>query len=322
MGRRKGVETAVAIMEAFRARRTWTQAELARHVEITPRALRVALVECQRAGMPIEREEEHRALVYWSVPEWWSRGLADEEVRACARLVARLPSTKERDRLLSRLLGREAATAADAPSERVLRALEDGAATRRSLSIAYRSSREEGPTSRHVSIARIEHGPRARFLAVCHRSGALKTFRVDRVAAAALDEREPFRPVTEQAVAAYVAGSLDGFHGDALVDCAFVVTAPEASWVVGNLPPGALHVERLGRGCRVTVRTTALVVLARYLVGLGDAVRIETPALALAVLALAERAVAAAAATSAPKPLVRVGGRNSAPGAATKSESR
>lgn len=40
MGTRDNYETVTRVMQAFVAQRTWQQAELARHVEVQPRALR------------------------------------------------------------------------------------------------------------------------------------------------------------------------------------------------------------------------------------------------------------------------------------------
>ncbi len=310
MGRRSGAETALAIVAAFHHEATWEQSALARRVGVQARTLRSALDDCVRHGMPIERDPENGSRVYWSVPSWWSRRLDDDEMRACIRLVSRLPTTATRDRLLARLLnGTSALITNEAPSEATLRTLEDARARRVVARLQYRSSHDGTPSARSVSIQRIAYGDRTRFVAVCHRSKTLKLFRVDRVGDAALDERQSFVARRDDEIDAFLRDALDGFRTDeGAIDCEFFVRDPEARWVSGVLPLGNLLVERELEGIRVKVRTSAPDVLARFLVGLGDAVRIDTPALGARVVGIAERALGA----SRVKPLARAGRRNSA----------
>jgi len=70
MGTRDNYETVTRVMQAFVAQRTWQQAELARHVEVQPRALRSLLTSLLQSGMPLDKDEEHPH-VYWSVPPHW-----------------------------------------------------------------------------------------------------------------------------------------------------------------------------------------------------------------------------------------------------------
>jgi hypothetical protein len=72
------------------------------------------------------------------------------------------------------------------------------------------------------------------------------------------------------------------------------VRNPEARWVKKNLLAG-MTFERAGDGIRVTVHTSALHRLARFVVGLGAAATPETPALAREVAALAQGALDAIA---------------------------
>lgn len=76
--------------------------------------------------------------------------------------------------------------------------------------------------------------------------------------------------------------------------CSFVVEEAEARWVVGNLP-GPMEVESIPGGRRFTTITAGVLRLARFVVGLGGAARIETPELAAVARELARGALESAA---------------------------
>ncbi len=93
MGRRTSSETIAKIIMALLERRTWTQAALARRVDVKPRTIRTQLLDLLQAGVPLEREEDHPH-VYWSVPRGWFPGghvLDDEQIAQHALSVAPLP---------------------------------------------------------------------------------------------------------------------------------------------------------------------------------------------------------------------------------------
>jgi predicted DNA-binding transcriptional regulator YafY len=316
MGRRSGTETVVGVVAALLEERTWEQAELARRVGVTTRTLRRAIDELTNHGVPIQQDVENGARVYWSVPSTWlpgARALSGEQVRACARLLARLPRSRTRDGLLIHLLGPAAGGGADMPAhEAVLEALEDSARDRRACRLRYRSTTTGRLETRHVSVQRIAHGDRTRFVGVCHRSGTLKWFRLDRADVAEPDEREPYRARPDEEVRTFVEGSLDGYKGAGVSErCVFHVRDPEARWVAGNLPSGRMTIKRHENGICVTVHTTAPRVLARYLVGLGEAVRVDTDVLRDHLVELAAQALAGSRATRIE---ARGGRRNSAAG--------
>jgi len=133
-------------------------------------------------------------------------------------------------------------------------------------------------------------GPPARFVAVCHRDGSLKWFRLDNVLGAQLDENEPYRAADPGRVAAMLSESVDGFHQGDAVPCSFFVRAPESRWVERNLPVPMI-VEVTPSGLRLTTTTAGVLRLARFVVGLGAAAHAETPELALLVTELARGAL-------------------------------
>lgn len=291
------------ILVAFVEARTWEQADLARHVDLTVRALRDNL-KAMAQHLPIERQADPPR-VYWSAPAGWLPGaasLTSAQVAACARLLARLPRTADRDELLRRLLDPRRPPPPTNPvdashAEGGLRAVEDGCAGGHAVNLLYRSAHRGGHGEpRRVSVQRIVYGPFARFVAVCHRDDILKWFRVDRVVVASPAPGEPFRARSAEEVRAFVDGSVDGFRrGDAPLACRFFVRDPEARWVVGNLPSAPAKVRAVEGGTVVSLETAGLVPLARFLVGLGDAVRVETPVLRRMVHSLASAAGRASA---------------------------
>jgi hypothetical protein len=166
------------------------------------------------------------------------------------------------------------------------------------LSVRKRA-RNEG--MRHASVHRVLLGPPARFVATCHRTGELKWFRVDNVLDSKLDTAEAFREVDSKLVDAYVRASLDGFNeGGPPSKHVFFVRDPSARWVARNLIE-AMQFEEVPGGIRVTVETSAIQRLARFVVGLGDAA--ATPLTAPLELAVAELARGALASIAAKVPI-------------------
>ncbi len=304
MGQRSTTETLAGIYQAFLQKRTWRQPELARELGIGVEPLRRILFELMEKGMPLERDEEDRSRVFWSVPaSWFPDGVLfkREEVPDLLRQLRRLPQGQGRKRLLDVVLARfPRAKVADAavipPSPRpeedqFLDVVEQSASERVALAMRYFTAGRGDVGDRHVSVHRVLLGPPARLVATCHRSGTLKTFRLDSIVSARLDDQTPYRPADEAAVNAYLSASIDGFHGEGAAQrLAFVVRNPDARWVKNNLLVG-MSAETEGDGIRVTVHTAALSRVAQFVVGLGAAATPETPALASAVAVLARGAL-------------------------------
>lgn len=305
MGKRSGTETVLEILDAFASRRRWRQAELARHVGVEPAALRRHMTEL--AGkFPLTSVKDHPD-VFWEMAAGWHPGgimLRREDGAALVRILARSPRCPERDLLLKRLLDRQpnvpspsrvdAAVLSPEESE-MLTLVEEAASKQVPLLMRYYSQHAGDTTQRHASVARVLPGPPSRFLAVCHRSGELRYFRVSNIARASLDRGEPFREADRREVERRLAESVDGWFEPAHADVMFTVRAPEARWVARNLPRGMISVPAEDGAIRVTASGAGLAQAARFVVGLGEAAVPETPALAAAVSALAKGALANAA---------------------------
>lgn len=290
MGRHSGTETAFVLVLAFMRQRTWKQADLARETGLQTKSLRVRLDELAE-HIPLEREEDHPH-VYWSVPpKWMPHGLelTPEEVADLLRVLQRLPKSKLRTHLLNRVLQgtaqRQSRTdrppAVLVPSlppeeERWLATIEDAANARVALTILYKSAKEQPAEQRVVSPQRLLVGPPGRLLAECHRSGKLKWFRLVRMKSVTLLGRAEFRPRDAREVETALRLSINGFRSEgAGVDIAFHVRNPEARWAADNLPTLLAH-EPAEDGIRVFGHTAALPIVARFVVGLGAAARVES----------------------------------------------
>lgn len=175
--------------------------------------------------------------------------------------------------------------------EQYLSVVEDAADAKVALAMRYYTAGRGDVGDRHVSVHRVHAGPPVRFVATCHRSDTLKTFRVDGIMSARLDTREKFRAADDAAIDDYVRSSLDGFNaGGPVRELSFFVRNPEARWVKNNLLEN-MRAESAGDGTRIVVATSSLNRLARYVVSLGDAAMPESPALAAEVARIARGAL-------------------------------
>jgi predicted DNA-binding transcriptional regulator YafY len=307
VGQRSNTETIVAILKAFLDQRTWKQAELARLVGVQPATIHKRLEELRANGIPLESEKDHPH-VFWSVPKSWYPGgvlFTGEQVTQMFRQLSRLPKSRARNQLIETLLeylpSREA-TGAVIPAETTAReeqhlpVIEDSANQKIALQFSYFTANRGSEAKRHASVHRVLLGPPARFVATCHRTGALKWFRVENVSDAKLDGREAFREADPKRVDAHLRESLDGFHeGHPPEKHVFFVSDPDARWVARNLME-EMRSEEVPGGIRVTLETSALTRLARFVVGLGAAAKPLTPALEAEVSTLAKGALASIAA--------------------------
>ncbi|MBX3188518.1 MAG: WYL domain-containing protein [Labilithrix sp.] len=316
MGQRTPTETLFGIVAAFVERRRWSQSELARRLETKPETIRRRLGELKAGGFKLERTEEP-PLVYWSVPKNWFPGVLPfkaEEARDLLRLLGRARSSELRDRLLgvvvSRLsnLGQSVDLDPDAvrgpavrhDEERWLAVIEDAVAKKTAVKMRYFTASRRHESWRHVSVHRIDVGARPHFIATCHVANTLRRFRVSNVLEARLDLGERVRAAKAEDLARFDVESFGGFrHDGPAVPCAFVVRDPESAWVARNLPDETLVEEAVAGGIRFRVETSAVIVLARFVVGLGEAARVESPELAEQVATLARGALAGAKAQRA-----------------------
>jgi predicted DNA-binding transcriptional regulator YafY len=310
MGRRTRTASVAAVMAAFLTRRTWwSQVDLARAVGIGTDALRQILGELRDNGLPLQSEKEHPH-VYWRMPRDWYPGgvlFKEEFVPELLRQLTHLSTSRARDRLLAIVMdqlpagGKLTATApvisraTSETEEQYVPIVEDAAARKLPVFMRYLTASRGGKLGeRHVSVHAVDVGPPSRFIATCHRSGDLRWFRVDGIVRARIDDGEKFRPCDAGELAEFRAASLDGYKGAGPpMACAFFVREPEASWVANNLLEG-MRVETVRGGIRVSIETSGLLPLARFVVGLGEAARPESTALAQAVAELARGALESA----------------------------
>jgi predicted DNA-binding transcriptional regulator YafY len=301
VSRKSASATVAGALAAFIERPTWGQAELARHLGVTSRALKRCLEDLAEV-VPLEREEEPPA-VYWSVPHVWvPKGLVltGEQVPELLRILIRSKGSTSRDKLIRAvsacISGAEApdasrvVTPTTRPEERLLSILEDAAARRVPVRMRYHSASTGALDERVVSVENTVEGDRVRFVGTCHASGRLQWFRVDGVTEAVLDPTLAFVAAPDGAANRFISESVDGFHDGEPTDCVVFVRDPEARWVVKNLPtPMTQH--RVEGGVRLSKFCAGGPVVARWVLGLGDAAIAESPRLRRTVVEIATRAL-------------------------------
>jgi predicted DNA-binding transcriptional regulator YafY len=309
MGKRSGAETAGGILLAFRLRSQWRQPDLAREVDVTVETLLRALRSLSAQGMPLRRDDSDKPHVWWRVPkDWVPSGVlfSRDQTPALLRVLGRSPRTRERDQLLGHAARSARADGApnrvEPPSlsdleEAWLTVVENAATRGVALNMRYFSASRGKTESRFVSVQRVLVGPPSRFVAACHRSGALKWFRVENVLHAKLDAGTPYRRNEESKVLTFVSESVDGYRGEGEpIACSFVVREPEAQWVRLNLLPGMKidPDDNLREGVRVLCSTPGVLRVARFVAGMGGAARVDTLELAACVREIAKGALGGA----------------------------
>lgn len=305
MGRKGGTETIASVLLAFLESRTWRQSELAKRAGVERKQIVRVLDDLQQAGFVLEREEDHPH-VYWSVPKGWFPGavaFAREDVAELARVLQLAPQSAKRDQLLSRIAStatgmRVAVTDSvltrplSPVEESCLATLQDAAQRQVAANARYYTLSRGEIAWRILSVHRIlvDQG---RFVATCHRDGRLKWFRLDGVLAVAVTEQEPFRLAPPEELKRLLEESVDGYHsGGAPTRCVFRVNASDARWVKGQLAT-PFRAEEGADETTFTAVTSGLLPLARFVVGLGRAARVDTPELRTLVEELARGALTA-----------------------------
>jgi proteasome accessory factor C len=308
MGRRSAGESIIAILGAFIEDRSWSQAELARRVGISVEQVRRHL-DALSEWLPFEEPDHDPPHVYWNLPKhWFPAGvqLPAADADELLRQLARAPETDRRNALLLQLAkaahsrkrrpqeapATTSLTASLAAHEDRLRVLEDACRQRQAVSMNYYSaSRGDREEDRIVSVQRVVVGPLTRFVAHCHRAAELRFFRLSRVDAVRLAPSIPFVITADADIDAFLATSVAGYRDPiAPVRVAFTVDRPECNWVKDSLPL-PMTTEPVPGGLRFSSTTSGVVALARFVVGLGDAARAETPELLAAVHRLAHGAL-------------------------------
>jgi predicted DNA-binding transcriptional regulator YafY len=323
MGQQNRYKSLAAVIQAFIGQKVWAQAALARKVGLSTAALRTLLRELQASGMRLHQEAEPPQ-IYWSVEKGWLPGgtvLSEEDYPTLLRAVFALPESSARQSLLKKILGtrggeeavvRVSSRSSSEEEELAFVVVQAALLEHKAMRIRYLTQSRGAADWRVVSPQRLVPQPRPRLLAWCHQARELRWFRLDNVLRATLAEQEPFQVVQEAAVKRVLEESVDGFHApkaEAQGELAFSVRYPEANWVKANLLSSmAVDEPRSSpEALRIVCGARGAPVVARFVVGLGDAAKPEGPLLKELVRGLAEGALRAqgAAARANGKPLAR-----------------
>jgi biotin operon repressor len=305
VGSKSKTETPLRLLAALLEQRTWSQAELARRVEVHPQTVRQCMQELMDAGVPLERDDDHPH-VYWSVPQsWLPEGVHLPRVHFVdlLRRLARGAAPAERDPLLKHLVDaapslgemvariQEAHVPSDVPLSSALLATLEDAWESHAVILSYRKVRGGPVEARHCSPARFvdqyQH-----LLARCHQSGKAQRFRLDRILGVSAAVGVEYAPLNDTEIAEALTGAVDGFRAPGpLVSVRFrlVGAEKEVGWMVEQLPED-LEVEKVASGYLVHGETGALGKLAAKLVTYGAVVRYDDEGLREAARAVVEGA--------------------------------
>lgn len=215
VSKRTPTETLFGIVALFVQDRTWSQAALARELEVGTETIRNRMRELtQKNGFKFERQDDHPQ-VYWSVPKHWFPGVlpfTSTETADLLRLLGRARRSDVRDRLMKVVVSRLSnfgttgmeleTTTAEAPvseedEERWLTIIEDAIAKKKTVKMRYFTASRGRESWRHVSVHQVDSSPRPQFIATCHKADALRRFRLANVLEARLDLGEKHRPTTK-----------------------------------------------------------------------------------------------------------------------------
>ena len=166
--------------------------------------------------------------------------------------------------------------------ERLTAAAHDG----EQLELGYYSAARDELTTRVVDPVRVFHAVGTWYLAAyCHRAGADRLFRVDRIRAVRpTGARVPPRPVADDDLA-------DLVYRPAPTDPRVRLRlAPDAAWVAETVPTEEVTTRR-GGGCDVVLAVSGAAFLERLLLQLGPSARVLDPPEAAAARVDAARRV-------------------------------
>jgi predicted DNA-binding transcriptional regulator YafY len=308
MGRRSATETVGRVLHVLLRERRVQQSALAKEVEIDGDTARRILGELREAGVPVEREQEGRAVV-WSVAEgWFPNGVVFEGEHASTllRLLLRLRPSRERDALIDRITHaapsmrevRAAQQAIMSPSgngeaDDWLSELERSVMGRYAVRVLYRAAKEERPEWRVCSVQRVVTDRPAFAMVWSHKSQGLRCYRPERIQRVLRAEDHCYVERPRDEVDEAIAESVNGFRGGEKSELSFIVRAQDWGWVEINMPAKPVRTERTATGVRVVMVNRGGDVLVRWLTGMADRVTIETDSVRAAVRENAKRALEA-----------------------------
>jgi predicted DNA-binding transcriptional regulator YafY len=311
-----------AVLEAFVEQSRWSQAKLAERLGVEVRTLRKVLIALDSAERIVCVEKEDGASRVWQATRGLMGGMAvsHADVKLLMTQVRRAPKSQARERAMARLKRlsvdeREPQNphALTPEEEANLELLDEAIGKRVVMWVDYVSHGTGQRSERHISPQRIvaaDDKPRA--IVFCHRDRILKWFRISGFVRASLESPADYVAIPRVELDTYAADSVNYFndgrtHADA--EESFILQGAAARWVPRNLPKG-LRAQTIANGrVRITAPSRGIVNAARFVVGLGADVEIETPTLRNLVLDLASGALDAAREPKRAKRLVSSGAR-------------
>jgi len=171
---------------------------------------------------------------------------------------------------LEAALGERSPVQVELARPEMLTVIEHAAETRERLDIDYYTAYRDELTSRRIDPYRVENYDGDWFVqAWCHRADALRTFRVDRIEAAA-PLAEFFDAVPEDLPPPRLGPGDDG-------EPVVIRLPPSAGWVVEAYPTRSVEILRGGRGLTATLDVAGDVFLERLMLRAGPAAEVIEP---------------------------------------------
>lgn len=301
MGKRPLTEKLLSIILAFHAQARWEQAALARKVKLSVDQLRDRLKQLNDAGMKLRHTFDANSAAWTMEQGIFPDGIVFQREDVWALLVAlkTAPSTTERTMALERIFRVKAVSSKAKNARRsdddekpvaFLGELTSAMLGRKVVRVRYvPTSGEE--SERVLSVHFTTGVGNLRFLATDHGDPKqqLKWFRVGRLRNVMQATAVGYRDCPRDEVLAYEQESAWGYHGNGPpVVFSFVATADAWRIIESNMPAPAIATQVVSGGVRVTVRTTAVTVWARYLTGYIGGVTPETAVLRDEMLAIVQ----------------------------------
>jgi predicted DNA-binding transcriptional regulator YafY len=277
MGRNPHASAQSAILLAFAQRSTWIQHELAEHINRSPARLRKILLEMQAQGFALTNVSEANLAKWTMDTRVFPQGVVfvHDDAWMLLNVVSTSPKSPEQKRILDAVLSLKAVkqkatghsiSAREKPLE-YFGKLVAAAMQKHALTVRYRGAQGQSRL-RELSVLTISGVAKQRFLAVSHDDDKVKWFRVDRVESVRPAPAVVFRDRSDAEIARFEDESAFGFHGGGSAQLlVFDVNAERWKTIEENMPSVAHSTEAIPGAVRVTVKSSAPDVWARYLVG-------------------------------------------------------
>lgn len=308
MGQKTAGSTLAFVFAQLVSKRTVSQAALAQDAKVDSEVIKARLEELREAGVPLSCRREGRNNVWTVAKSWFPSGVVfdrDEATRLLS-LLLRVRRSADRDAFIERIVTAtigakqlpavaSAARSIDgtlgepSESEEHRTQVERAIIERAAISVRYQKADQDEPEWRTISPQAVVNATPPHVVALDHRRGELRSYRFSRMHRVLREPAVAYRPADERLVAEKVRRSVYGFDGAPLETIVFVIHSEVWGRAHDNLPFVPTRLEKVERGMRVVLETSARPIIVRFLLAYGSDVTIETDAIREEVIAHARK---------------------------------